>query len=190
MISRVISTLFIVHLFITTGCSDINIKADDAGNSFNRYATYSWYKDVAPMDNTNLGRTMHEEVIQLVDTQLTKKGYSASAAPDFYVNYKITVEDKFNVKKLNVYSGVGPGFVWRADGELTNESRITSQEIEIVELREGTMVIDIIDAKTGKLVWRGTAQREAEATLRTKEERSAVLTKAVHGILRGVPRAL
>jgi hypothetical protein len=98
--------------------------------------------DMDPMLATSLvGRAIR---VIIVDA-FTQRGYrTADGSPDFYVAY---------------YAGVGRAVDTRAS--LTkyhyNGEKLTTQTIEYPA---GTIVVDVVDAKTNSLVWRGTALSE------------------------------
>ena len=50
------------------------------------------------------------------------------------------------------YSGFGGGWRWRGFGGM-GESTTTEQDY-----KEGTLVVDLYDAKTKQLIWRGSAE--------------------------------
>ena len=75
------------------------------------------------------------------------------------------------------YSGFGGGFGWRGFGDGT--INISEQDY-----KEGTLVIDIYDGKTEKLLWRGSA----EGTLSDKAAKNEnKLEKAVAKMFRNFP---
>ena len=185
-----LNKLPLLSLFLTCiilqGCSDLNVKADVAGDSFDGYSTYTWHKD-AKAAEAPMAKLVQASVLALVDGELNAKNYGqvVNGEPDFYVNYQIMAVDVVDVNKVNTYSGYGPGFVWRG-GRVTNEVYITGQEVQIDEFRRGTLLIDVIDAKTNFLVWRGTAEKKIHGRL-TNVEREKVLKTAIKQLFRSIP---
>ena len=67
------------------------------------------------------------------------------------------------------YNGLGPGWGWWGWGP-------RNETTEVVNYRTGTLVIDMYDARTKQLLWRGTA----DDTLSSKPEKNEKkLDKAV-----------
>jgi hypothetical protein len=98
--------------------------------------------DMDPMLSTSLvGRAIRQDI----GTAFTKRGYQlVDGAPDFYVAY---------------YAGTGRVVDTRASEKRyhTSGQKITTQTYEYPA---GTIVVDVIDAHTDSLVWRGTGLAE------------------------------
>lgn len=95
-----------------------------------------------PMLATSLvGRAIRQDL----STAFTKRGYQvADGTPDFYVAY---------------YAGTGRVVDVRASEKSyhTNGQKITTQT---TEYPAGTIVVDVVDARSDSLVWRGTGVTE------------------------------
>ena len=59
---------------------------------------------------------------------------------------------------------------------------------ESVWYEAGTLVLDFMDARTNKLVWRGWAQNSVEDMLRDKDKMAKTIDQAVAEMLRQLPR--
>ena len=58
---------------------------------------------------------------------------------------------------------------------------------ETVRYEAGTLVLDVVDARTNKLVWRGWAQNSVEDMLRNRDRMARTIDQAVARMLRGLP---
>jgi hypothetical protein len=121
---------------------------------FDRYKTYSWMK-VKAKDSL-----WEDRIVRSVDKELSAKGWSrvdsggnASVAA-FGSTHSERTLDTF-------YSGFGGGWRWRGFGD-----GIATTTVQYTQI--GTLVIDIFDAQTKKLVWRGSSS----ATLSGKAEKN------------------
>ncbi len=179
--------LVFIALVSLAGCSNLTVTSDEVGRNFAQYSSYHWHKS-AQSPSTEASKLIHDDLIQIVDKSLTKKNYRKSTqAPDFYVSYQVTAEDTINFKKVNVYSGYGPGFVLSFDGQFSNETYVKSTDIEIDEYRKGKLILDIIDADSNKLIWRSVADKKLQARL-NNAERLKLLNTAIKEMLKPLPR--
>jgi hypothetical protein len=86
-----------------------------------------------------------------VDAQLAAKGWTlvASGGDVAVVAIKTTQTQK---QLQTFYDGIGGGWRWRGFGGM-GESTTTE-----TDYKEGTLVVDLYDAKTKQLIWRGSAE--------------------------------
>jgi Domain of unknown function (DUF4136) len=118
------------------------VDYDHAAN-FGQYHTYSWIKVEA-------GNSLWQDRIQrAVDNELMAKGWMrVPSGGDAAVS---AIGSTKNEQQLNTfYNGIGGGWRWGGFGEATT----TTQTI-----REGDLMVDIFDANTKKLIWRGNAEK-------------------------------
>ena len=93
----------------------------------------------------------YEAANRAIEKRLQEKGYSKAArgAADFLVLYHLSLERKLDTTTINApYTG----------GTSEWEVHRTAPTHEVVEYAEGTLVIDVLDNRTRRLVWRGTAR--------------------------------
>lgn len=85
--------------------------------------------------NSPVGRAIRTDIVH----SFVRRGYAESAAPDFLVAYYAGAGDIINVQTYPYgYSGA------------SNTGKMT-----ITDYPAGTVIVDVIDAKTNQLVWRG-----------------------------------
>ncbi|MDG4871046.1 DUF4136 domain-containing protein, partial [Guyparkeria sp. 1SP6A2] len=67
------------------------------------------------------------------------------------VNYITKVDKKINIDTFNSHFGYNPyyGPRWGLGGSLQTETTVREYDV-------GTLMVDLVDNKTGKLIWRGT----------------------------------
>jgi uncharacterized protein DUF4136 len=120
----------------------VNVDSDPAA-PFATYRTYAWVKGT-PAPNPLSEDRLHSAVdARLAGRGLVKNG----TAPDLIVVTHVTTKEQ---KEL-VVNGFGYGGWW--GGGYSTASVDTSIE--------GTLVFDLYDAKTKKMVWRGVATATA-----------------------------
>jgi hypothetical protein len=96
-----------------------------------------------------------------VDTQLQAKGWTrVNSGGDVCIVAIGTTQTQRSLQTF--YNGFGGGWRWRGFGGM-GEATTTEQDY-----KEGTLVVDLYDAKTKQLIWRGSA----EDTLSNKAEKN------------------
>jgi hypothetical protein len=124
------------------------IKTDyDRGANFSQYKTYSWEK-VQTQDQLWVDR-----IKEAVNTALAAKGLTpVESGGDIAI---IAIEMTKNQQTLDTfYDGFGGGWGWRRGGGFGGfgDATTTTENYKV-----GTLVVDLFDAHTKKLVWRGSA---------------------------------
>ncbi|HEY7774646.1 MAG TPA: DUF4136 domain-containing protein, partial [Marinagarivorans sp.] len=188
---RLISTC-IVFLALMSGCSSnnpIEVKTDVVTNEFEQFSRYSWYGN-SSAEPTDVAKRVGPMVVNIVNEELMMKSYTLVDADsaDFYVNYEVTAQDSIDINEMSVYSGLGEGFVWRHGRGVSNEVYVESKEYEVKSFTKGTLIVDVIYAKTDKLVWRGVANKRIEQQLNDVEIKAQLKT-AIAKLLKDIPSA-
>ena len=137
----VFATVSLVLLLATAAIADV--KTDyDRGADFNNYKTYSWEK-VQTADPLWVDR-----IKEAVDSQLAAKGWTRVESGGQVAI--IAIEMNRNQRTLNTfYDGFGRG--WRWGGGFGNATTTVDT------YKVGTLVVDLFDANTQKLIWRGSS---------------------------------
>jgi hypothetical protein len=134
-----------IALLCATASSAQDVKTDyDRGADFNQYKTYSWEK-VQTQDPLWVDR-----IKEAVNATLTAKGWTpVETGGDVAIVALETTQTKSTVNTL--YDGFGGGWRWRGAGGF--EDATTTVE----NYKVGTLVVDLFDAKTKNLLWRGSS---------------------------------
>ena len=158
-------------VLMAVGCSSVTIKHDyDKDANFAAYKTYAWM--AAPTDAVGSVKAalernslLDKRIKQSVNGQLETKGYTVDTNnPDFVLLYHTGAEDKINVTDWGYgYGPYGYGGGWYGGGG----------GVDVHQYKEGTLIIDVIDAKAKQLVWRGyaTAALDPGAPMEKRERR-------------------
>lgn len=141
------TTLVLVGLVLSLASALLGqqVKTDyDRGANFGQYKTYSWeqVKTKNPLDV--------DRIKNAVNTALQAKGWAqVDSGGDVSV---VAMEITRQQQTLNTfYDGFGGGWGWRGFGDLGESTTSTDT------YTEGTLVLDLFDAKTKKLLWRGAS---------------------------------
>jgi hypothetical protein len=158
--------LLIPSLLLVLGSCAPKVQVDARQNvRFDKYQTYAWMEaDVTAGKNpVYYNDIATQNVEHIVDGTLAEKGLRRDETnPDLLVGYHFFVENKTRTVSDPApfygpyygwgrwgWRGWGPGW-WGWNGGF----RQYRQE----QYKSGTVVVDIVDANTRKLVWRGAVQ--------------------------------
>lgn len=165
-------------------CASPKIGYDyDHSAKFSAYHTYAWMS--GEQERTGDRRVDNSEVnIRLrtaIGAQLRLKGYTTSGngKPDFYVAYHVVVKDMIPDVSQHFTDEYAPP-------PMTRSSSGAPTGGELQPYMTGTLLIDIVDAASNKLAWRGTAAGEVDPGL-TSEERDERIRTIVHDMLSHFP---
>ena len=146
-LQRVVFVLIGVMFLFAAKSSAQQVKTDyDRSANFVQYKTYSW-EQVKTKDALDVDR-----VKSAVNAALAAKGWSqVDSGGDVSI---IAVETTQEQQSLNTfYDGFGGGWGWRRFGGGGFGEATTTTETYTV----GTLVVDLFDAKTKTLLWRGSS---------------------------------
>jgi hypothetical protein len=95
---------------------------------------------------------MAQRIVNAVNMQLMAKGLKlVQSNADLGVSVNVATQEKQTLNTF--YEGFG-GWAWGFDGPVTTT---------VETYTEGTIVMDLFDTQTKKIVWRGTATKEVSS---------------------------
>ena len=148
---KLISTLRLALMAGLIGCASAQINTDWDGNArFTDYKTYAWM-DTPGMQAMQQGTLFDRPLRSAVEEQLAAKGLQksdSSGAADVLLVYHAGVKDRLDVQQWGYF-----GRRW-----------------DVREYQQGTLVIDVVDAKSKSLVWRATATDEVSSSGVSREK--------------------
>ena len=170
--------VFIMMAAVATGCATLTVSSHSERNvNFADYVTYDW----GPPDNLPVGDPrldnnpfFRDRLMGVIERQLAAKGYErALREPDLLVHYHASVNQKVDVYGTDSRYGYCYG----------------DCEPQFVDVEQGTLVVDIVDVRTNKVVWRGWAQDAMNGVIdhqdRLDEQVDANVTKMMELLPRG-----
>ncbi|MFN3019370.1 DUF4136 domain-containing protein [Chryseobacterium sp. TY3] len=138
--------LFILGLAVAglvTSCSPFQVRSDySATANFTDYKTYLFRTDDLKLNDLDQDRVLNE-----LAKQVQSKGLTSSQTPDLIINVKASHKKVQDVQSSSPYGMYGYGGPW-GFGIGMNRTWTTNYN-------SGTIVVDMVDAKTNKLVWQG-----------------------------------
>lgn len=132
-----------------------------------------------------------------VEREMALKGYRrpTSGSPDFLIGIQRAVESKRDVYTIDRHYGRPPVGAYRYPGGYPSGAGypddyrlwgVTVPETHTYQYDEGTLILDIVDSKTWKPVWRGSAQAEVNLGA-GPEKKQKRIDEAVRRILERFP---
>jgi len=143
---------------------------------FGAWKTYAWLAHPGGRDVREHGKRVASMVPPAVEAELAAKGFSlVEKAPDFLIGWHAGVADRLDVNEINSYYGYAWGRWFPGGG-------VAYSQGYIAEYGEGTVIIDVVDARSNDLVWRGRASTDIRK-LKTDADLRKAATTAVNKIL-------
>jgi hypothetical protein len=143
-----IAAIPVLVLLLFSSCTSVRVLSDyDQKANFNTYKSYAFYK--TGIDKAQISDLDKKRILKAIDGEMTYRGFTKSENPDVLIS--IFTKEKEQVDIYNNYWGMGYyGWGWNPWywGPGWGGSNVSSHT-------EGSLYIDIIDAKTKELVWQG-----------------------------------
>ena len=133
-------TILLLLGFVLMSCSTISVRTDyDHEADFAKYQTYKWMPD----PKKRIGRDKPDSLLdkrirRAVEREMETKGYRfiQRGRTDALIVSHIAVRNKVDIDRYGYWG----------------------RRVHVHRYREGSIILDIVDAKTKELVWRGVAQ--------------------------------
>lgn len=164
----------VIGIALLSSCSQtLKVTSDyDRSTNFTAYKTFSFYVLASTL---NINELNQDRIIKSIRKEMLKKGFTENNYnPDLVINALSILKNK---KSLSV-SGNGYGGFYRPYGASGFGT------VQANEYKDGTLVIDISDTKTKKLVWEGTGVSEITKQPKNPDE---AISKAVTQIMASFP---
>ncbi|WP_396137798.1 DUF4136 domain-containing protein [Flavobacterium sp.] len=138
---KTLKLLSLIILITLSSCSSVRVNADyDKKVSFTNFKSYAYLK--SGIDKAEISDLDKKRILNAIDEIMPTKGLSKSENPDVLIS--IFTKER---ERVDVYQNYGFGWGWNPYWGMGYSNVITTPE--------GTLFIDIIDAKTKELVWQG-----------------------------------
>ncbi len=159
---------------LSAGCaSGPKIQADyDPSVDFSQYQTFNFYNPMG-IENPNYSSILGQMFRDAISRQMEQRGYTLSDDPDLLMNVSARLEDKTKVTTYNDpmyggYYGYRRGYYdpWYGYGYGTST--------HVSQYTEGTVNIDMVDARAKRMVWEGVAVGRVNEDQSNEEVRAAI----------------
>ena len=179
---QIFSYCIAVFVLMLASCgTTVNVSSDyDRANNFSDYKTFSVYdlkNKEGQVSSLNVDR-----IIKSIKAEMTKKGFTeVSANPDLKINAMTFLKDKQAVTANTNYYSYDGGYrsygYWGAGVG-------GSTSYDTYNYKDGSLIIDIVDSKTNKMIWTGTGNAEIDKAPKNPDE---FISGAVKKILAAFP---
>lgn len=159
---KTLKILSLLLFFILSSCSSIKVNSDyDKNIDFTQFKTFAFYKN--GIDKVEISDLDKKRILRSIDEAMTAKGFTKNETPDLLVNIFTKEREQVDVNRFNSGWGYGWGYGWNPYmwGGNTSVSRYT----------EGTLYIDLIDAKKKELIWQGEGEGVLTKDTNKKDEK-------------------
>ena len=174
-------TIAAIGVFVITGCATMTVSSHvERGLDVSRYRTYDWGPaDALPASDPRLERDpfFQDHLRGAVEKAMGGRGFewSTAAGPDLLVHYHANITDRLDVDRLDAQQGY---------------CRVEGCGVSTVPYEAGTLVIDVVDARTNRLIWRGWAQDAVGEMLTDQDTMARQIDEAIARMFEEFPRAL
>lgn len=145
---RMLFVAYTAIFLLISGCASIDVSENyDTSYDFTKLKTYDWIPVGSIKNKLVLKQIQHE-----LKNQLAAKGFTAkSSDPDFLIALHGGSEEKVNIRSTNYGYKYGHWYGGR------HSVPYYMGDVEIYEYKEGTLILDIIDAKSKEVIFQSTA---------------------------------
>lgn len=152
----------ILFLFALISCDAVRVATDyDRKADFSTYNSFAFYRP--GIDKAEISDLDKKRILHAIDAEMSAKGFTKSETPSLLVS--IFTKERERVDVYNNNFGYGWGWNPWYYGNYGYGSNIATTT-------EGTLFIDLIDAKTKDLVWQGMGSANlVTSDIDKKEER-------------------
>jgi hypothetical protein len=174
---RLIAAVLVV---MTSACATVSVGADhEAGIRFDQYRTFGWEaQDALPVGDPRLDNNpfFDSRVRGAVELELAAKGLRlVTASPDLLIHYHASVQQRVDVMKRDE----GRGYITPDYGQAST----------VVEFEEGTILLDVADAMSKRILWRGWAQTDVGGLMNRPRDMQKRINTSMHRMIKTFPRS-
>jgi hypothetical protein len=172
----------VVLALAAPGCATMSISSHvERGLDVAQYRTYDWGPaDALPIGDPRLDQNpfFKDHILGAVEKQMAAKGFERSTVDgraDLLIHYHAVINTRLDVNRIDQTYGYCFDEACRA---------------RVVEYEAGTLVLDIVDGRTNRVIWRGWAQDTVERILNNEDRMARQIDEAVRRMLARFPRPL
>lgn len=175
----VVAAVALAGVGLAAGCATMNVNSYmERGADLRQYRTYNW----APADTWSTGdprldnnRFFDERVRAQVERELARGGFERTATqqPAMLVHYHASVSQEIDVRALD-----------------SSKSYCADRDCRPFIYDKGTLFVDLVDARTDKLIWRGWAEGSMDGAIDNQGWMESRIDEAVTKIFTRLPNQL
>lgn len=161
---------------LLAGCASVAHVEKDKTVNFNNYHSYAWVDTKESKNDSSVKVSdLTERIIRdAVNNEMAKTGWKESKKPDVLLTYDILVERGIKEQSNPVYSQPYTRYYYnpysRRYVAVYYPSQFMGYDNDQQQVKEGTITIRLIDAKTDKTIWQGWTTDEVNSRNLTSKE--------------------
>jgi len=174
---------FVALTIICISCGpSLKVSSDyDKSANFSQYKTFSLYKSDSLHES--ISQLNQDRIFNAVKSEMSKKGFQESSSnPDLLVNVVAILKDRVAVSSTTDYYGYGGVYRPYYWGTGMGVSGTTNYNVQ--HYKDGSLIIDVVDANTKKLLWQGTGNKEID---KPAKDPDTAIPQAVSSIMASFP---
>jgi len=179
MAGRLLGVAIAMAGFVLSGCATMRVSSHvERGLDFSQYRTFDWGpRDALPVGDPRLDKDpfFRDQVEGAIERQMAARGFERSAiseSPDVRIHYHASINQRLDVREDR-------------NGNCDNDDCPG----RVIEYEAGTLVVDIVDARTDRLIWRGWAQDSVEGVPGNRDRLRRTIDEGVTRMFERLPRA-
>lgn len=180
-------SFFIVFTFLLTGCASTQVSYEGTipGEMSKVKATYGWFRSEPPGTDIRVNNiALDTQIQQAVDKHLKSKGYKRveSDQADYLITWFGSIKEE--VKEIAVsqyYSSYGYGALAGRVSQMSQNGTVRKT------FSRGTLILDVLDPESKKVLWRGSATNTIKENM-SETELAKYLDISVKNIFKTLPR--
>lgn len=172
---RLLSLVLFSALMFASCSSSMTVSTDyDRNVDFSKYKTFGIYKLNA--EAQTISELNRNRIYAAIKTALTQRGLTESETPDLWVNIVAYVDSRESVSSTTTTSGMGMGmgmggfgmggfhrpYMWGGGPMMMTGTSVANTQYNVNTIKEGSIIVDLIDAKSNNLVWQSVGNREID----------------------------
>ncbi|MFL2608684.1 MAG: DUF4136 domain-containing protein [Flavobacteriaceae bacterium] len=170
-------TLFILSFFILS-CGSVRVAYDyDSSSDFSLNIRHMLFLK-SRLKTLEISDIDKKRILSSVESYLNSKGYSFSKNPDLIVSIDTKSKENVYINRYNDYNYYGWYYPYYGYGSGTYKPFT-----KVV----GLLYIDIVDSKTGKLIWQGNGSGSLSSN---KLSRDQLISNFVSQVMESYPPSL
>jgi len=173
---------FFFTVWFFSACSSIKVDVDyDTDFSFNHTKTFAVIHKAKAEENA----LVSDRIIAAIHSEMTSKHYEKTSAQtaDLYIVFHTDVMNKSRIVQDYQYIGISP---YRYRYGYSYRGMMAVPTTHTYHYDEGKLIVDILDAKQKKIVWRGVATDSLKQH-DTPEERTVYINEVMHSLFKTLP---
>lgn len=166
----------VMSAFLFSACSVSTHIETAAGVDFNNYKTFGWSNGNGEKKEDNADNDIVDNNIKnAISQQLEARGWKeTSQSPDVILDYNVMVEKKYDQVSEPVFNYPYTHYYyngWRhRAGYMYYPSDLIGYHSYNIPFRQGTLTVNMVDTKTNKLIWQGSAVGDVSSKNVTTQE--------------------